>query len=217
MARRFLFYLSMFLILPLAGFARGGHSGHSHSSSRSHSSYRASYRSHSSTRSSGHHKTSGSHPKAGSHRSKARGQSAKGGPVHVRSYSRRSGTQVRTYDRSSSHPKTGGARTPATARARRDNVATCLSGPAAGACDHSLLTPGELARVHKVEAGTPAPSHTTGHGYVNSQGERVPSPTWTSDGRAPAGASAKCRDGSFSFSRSRRGTCSHHGGVASWL
>ncbi len=35
--------------------------------------------------------------------------------------------------------------------------------------------------------------------------------------QAPAGATAQCRDGSYSFSASRRGTCSHHGGVAQWL
>ncbi|WP_343205931.1 DUF3761 domain-containing protein [Rhodanobacter sp. MP1X3] len=34
---------------------------------------------------------------------------------------------------------------------------------------------------------------------------------------APAGASAQCRDGSYSFSMNHRGTCSHHGGVARWL
>jgi len=56
-----------------------------------------------------------------------------------------------------------------------------------------------------------------GRGYVNSQGRWVPSPTRTPDGQAPAAASAKCRDGTFSFSQSRRGTCSHHGGVAEWL
>jgi uncharacterized protein YraI len=56
-----------------------------------------------------------------------------------------------------------------------------------------------------------------GRGYINSQGEWVASPTRTADGQPPAGASAKCRDGTFSFSRSRRGTCSHHGGVAEWL
>jgi hypothetical protein len=56
-----------------------------------------------------------------------------------------------------------------------------------------------------------------GRGYVNSRGEWVPSPVRTPDGRAPAGASAHCRDGTYSFSRSRRGTCSHHGGVAEWL
>lgn len=31
-----------------------------------------------------------------------------------------------------------------------------------------------------------------------------------------SGASAKCRDGSLSYSAHRRGTCSHHGGVAEW-
>lgn len=33
----------------------------------------------------------------------------------------------------------------------------------------------------------------------------------------PAGASAICRDGTYSYSQNRRGTCSHHGGVAQWL
>ena len=56
-----------------------------------------------------------------------------------------------------------------------------------------------------------------GRGYINSQGNWVPSPTRTANGQPPAGASARCRDGTFSFSQSRRGTCSHHGGVAEWL
>ena len=51
--------------------------------------------------------------------------------------------------------------------------------------------------------------------YTNSKGERVQSPTKYSS--APAGATALCRDGTYSFSRSRRGTCSHHGGVKKWL
>lgn len=33
----------------------------------------------------------------------------------------------------------------------------------------------------------------------------------------PSGASAICRDGTYSFSANRRGTCSHHGGVTRWL
>lgn len=51
--------------------------------------------------------------------------------------------------------------------------------------------------------------------YTNSKGERVQSPTHYNS--APPGATALCRDGTYSFSRSRRGTCSHHGGVAKWL
>jgi hypothetical protein len=34
---------------------------------------------------------------------------------------------------------------------------------------------------------------------------------------APPGASARCRDGSYSFSKHHAGTCSHHGGVAAWF
>jgi hypothetical protein len=36
-------------------------------------------------------------------------------------------------------------------------------------------------------------------------------------GSPPPGATARCRDGTFSFSRHHSGTCSHHGGVARWL
>lgn len=66
-------------------------------------------------------------------------------------------------------------------------------------------------------------SSTTGGGggsssdyYTNSRGVQVRRPT-RSDGGPPPGASAQCRDGSYSFSQSRRGTCSGHGGVARWL
>jgi len=64
----------------------------------------------------------------------------------------------------------------------------------------------------------PSPvTQRTGPGYVNSRGEWVPSPTRTPNDTPPPGASARCRDGTYSFSRSPRGTCSHHGGVAQWL
>lgn len=32
----------------------------------------------------------------------------------------------------------------------------------------------------------------------------------------PVGVTAKCRDGTYSYSANRRGTCSHHGGVEEW-
>src|SRR5205814_193409 len=41
-------------------------------------------------------------------------------------------------------------------------------------------------------------------------------PTGSSVG-APAGATAKCKDGTYSMSKTHSGTCSHHGGVANWL
>lgn len=51
--------------------------------------------------------------------------------------------------------------------------------------------------------------------FTNSAGQRVQSPTYYPS--APRGATARCVDGTYSFSRNRRGTCSHHGGVAQWL
>ncbi|AXH72285.1 MAG: protein of unknown function DUF3761 [Caudoviricetes sp.] len=53
--------------------------------------------------------------------------------------------------------------------------------------------------------------------YQNSDGSSIHSPAHTRSGQAPAGATAKCGDGSFSFSQHHRGTCSRHGGVVSWL
>lgn len=56
---------------------------------------------------------------------------------------------------------------------------------------------------------------TSGRSYINVDGVRVPSPVFTD--KKPVGATARCRDGSYSFSRHRRGTCSYHGGVAEWF
>jgi len=62
-----------------------------------------------------------------------------------------------------------------------------------------------------------SPTNCTNGTYVNSAGNTVCSPEPDTGGGAPAGATAQCRDGSYSFSQSRSGTCSHHGGVATWL
>lgn len=53
--------------------------------------------------------------------------------------------------------------------------------------------------------------------YINSSGNTVHSPAYSTDGSVPVGASARCRDGTYSFSQHRRGTCSGHRGVAEWL
>ena len=58
-------------------------------------------------------------------------------------------------------------------------------------------------------------SRTSVKYYTNSKGDKVQSPIYYSS--PPEGATAECRDGTYSFSRSRRGTCSHHGGVKRWL
>jgi hypothetical protein len=53
--------------------------------------------------------------------------------------------------------------------------------------------------------------------YRNSDGVCVHRPVKTQGSAVPQGATAQCRDGSYSFSQHRRGTCSHHGGVSRWL
>jgi len=59
------------------------------------------------------------------------------------------------------------------------------------------------------------PGCTNNGTYVNNKGQTVKRPENCS--AVPQGATAQCRDGSYSFSESRRGTRSHHGGVAKWL
>ena len=51
--------------------------------------------------------------------------------------------------------------------------------------------------------------------YTNVSGHQVHRPTHRST--RPAGATARCGDGTWSFSEHHRGTCSHHGGVSTWL
>ena len=55
------------------------------------------------------------------------------------------------------------------------------------------------------------------HSYQNRDGDTVHSPAHSRSGRVPEGASAQCRDGTYSFSRHHSGTCSRHGGVGQWL
>ena len=78
-------------------------------------------------------------------------------------------------------------------------------------------TPSTPQTVHKA---TPRATKTGPCGpdyYRNVDGLCVHRPVKTQNSGVPAGATAQCRDGSYSFSLHRRGTCSHHGGVAKWL
>lgn len=79
---------------------------------------------------------------------------------------------------------------------------------ASGAPQTTTQTQGQT----KPKGSCPSPDY-----YRNSRGACVHRPVRTQNSTAPAGATAQCRDGSYSFSQSRRGTCSHHGGVAKWL
>jgi hypothetical protein len=53
--------------------------------------------------------------------------------------------------------------------------------------------------------------------YTNVDGNRIQSPAYSTNGQVPAGARARCGDGTYSFSAHRQGTCSGHQGVSQWL
>jgi hypothetical protein len=81
-----------------------------------------------------------------------------------------------------------------------------------------LLLAAAPAIAYSPSAATPNETDLDNHNtYQNSSGQTVHSPAHSKSGRVPEGATARCRDGTYSFSRHRRGTCSGHGGVAAWL
>jgi hypothetical protein len=73
------------------------------------------------------------------------------------------------------------------------------------------------ASAHAFYRAPPNESDLDNHGhYVNRDGQTVHSPARSRSGQIPTGATAQCRDGTYSFSQHHSGTCSRHGGVAAW-
>jgi hypothetical protein len=86
-----------------------------------------------------------------------------------------------------------------------------------------LCAKGQISLYHNVpeivvhtSADLYVPKLSNDRHYTNSDGNTVHSPA-NSNGGPPAGATALCQDGTYSFSQHRQGTCSHHGGVSKWL
>jgi hypothetical protein len=53
--------------------------------------------------------------------------------------------------------------------------------------------------------------------YKNVYGTCIPGPSTSPTLPVPGGPTAICMDGTYSYSQSRSGTCSYHGGVLRWL
>jgi len=83
---------------------------------------------------------------------------------------------------------------------------------------NGIFGPTEEASANSILANHPdwVTTLSNSNEYQNVNGSTVQSPAYSSNG-VPAGASAVCADGTYSFSMHRSGTCSHHGGVAEWL
>ena len=103
-------------------------------------------------------------------------------------------------------------------------IAASVSGN--GSVPQTAPAPAPIVHISSTPQPTPVvqdqqfkatPQLSNDNYYTNTRGNTVHSPAYTNDNSIPAGASARCRDGTYSFSQSRRGTCSHHGGVSSWL
>jgi hypothetical protein len=83
---------------------------------------------------------------------------------------------------------------------------------------HVALADVTRARINAIEAQHPdwMTTLSNNNGYTNVNGAQVHLPAYSTNG-VPAGATAICRDGTYSFSLHHSGTCSHHAGVATWL
>jgi hypothetical protein len=64
--------------------------------------------------------------------------------------------------------------------------------------------------------GTPAAASATAAPAATAP-PATTAPTATASNTDPTGATAKCKDGTYSKSQHHAGTCSSHGGVAEWL
>jgi hypothetical protein len=56
-----------------------------------------------------------------------------------------------------------------------------------------------------------------GSGSAGGSGGSSSSSSPPASSGQPSGATARCSDGTYSYSQQRSGTCSHHGGVATWI
>jgi hypothetical protein len=110
----------------------------------------------------------------------------------------------------SSEGAAGGAAEEAEAPAK---AVTCKDGttsrPGRGACSHhgGLAPAGAAAAEPKATRGT----------LGTPQAKARSSMAAPSEGTDASGATAQCKDGTYSHAKHRSGACSHHGGVAKWL
>lgn len=88
---------------------------------------------------------------------------------------------------------------------KEDTVSSTNSAPSSG---------GTIKKPHQNPSTTNTPRRSN-QPARNTNTSRVSEVV--NEKTAPAGATAICRDGTYSYSKNRRGTCSRHGGVARWL
>ncbi|HTO57893.1 MAG TPA: DUF3761 domain-containing protein [Pseudomonadales bacterium] len=98
-----------------------------------------------------------------------------------------------------------------TTAATTPKTVTCKDGTTStagqGACSHHGGVKG--ATTHSSSSSSShASNSSTGHSSSTSH---------ASSSTNPKGATAKCKDGTYSHSKSKSGACSKHGGVDTWM
>jgi hypothetical protein len=123
---------------------------------------------------------------------------------------------------SSVAPTDSGAAASPTATASPTPALSSGAGAASVSAPTQTQTPASVPAAPAAVAPAPVqqqasvPSPPPGDGtYTNVDGNQIPRPVQAAS--TPNGATAKCNDGTWSFSQHRSGTCSGHGGVAQWL
>jgi hypothetical protein len=66
-------------------------------------------------------------------------------------------------------------------------------------------------------AATPAPASSAAASKAAPAATAAPKAAASAGNTDPTGATAKCKDGTYSKSKHHEGSCSHHGGVAEFL
>lgn len=134
------------------------------------------------------------------------------------------------YRRFTSHDLTGQGRHPVTADhwhvcAQRPGPSTSTADPAATAVTFDVVKNGESCalRVHATPSPTPTRTHTPTRAPTHAPTHRPAATcaphtvgTCAAGSPHPAGTTAECNDGTYSYSAHFRGTCSRHGGVRYW-
>jgi hypothetical protein len=114
--------------------------------------------------------------------------------------------------RSSAKPAGAPVRHATAKSSRSHTTAPTRTGPKAGtAATPPAAAPSRTRRAApSVRQPAPAPPRKPATGA-----EQLP--TVAAPAGAPAGATAMCKDGTYSTSKVHTGACSHHGGVKEWL
>ena len=104
------------------------------------------------------------------------------------------------------------------------NPTTCKDGTTSaatgkGACSGhgGVQKAAKSAAAAPAAPAAPAPAAAPAAPAAKSAPATKSAPTATAGNTDPTGATAKCKDGTYSKSKHHSGTCSSHGGVAEWL